>query len=258
MNLGGGGSGGEGQSTTETQASFPPEFRPLAESAVPQIQATQKALPLVRFAEPFPAQVAGLSPLLVEALRLALLTSFKTPEEQALARLTFPIREIVAQIPRFAEPSPGAQGALRTLGERLGGAPLTFEPIFPTGARDLLAAMVLGPAASIPTGAGGASAFSGNGTSLAGLPAVLQPAESLGGVPIVTAPVIGPGAGAGAFVPPPTAPAAPPAPPVVAPSPFPGQTPLLSPVVVSGVGVAFTVEQLEALRELEGFMHGSA
>ena len=57
----GGGGGGKQASTTES--SYPPEFRPLAESARKEIESLQQALPLASFAPFQPAGVAGLSPM---------------------------------------------------------------------------------------------------------------------------------------------------------------------------------------------------
>lgn len=56
--------GGGGSKTTSTQSSdYPPEFRPLAKSAVEQIQAMQQQLPLAMFTGYQPAGTAGLAPL---------------------------------------------------------------------------------------------------------------------------------------------------------------------------------------------------
>lgn len=57
----GGGSGG-GTTTTSTNSSYPEQFRPLAESAVSQIQAMQGLLPLTSFTNWMPGGTAGLGP----------------------------------------------------------------------------------------------------------------------------------------------------------------------------------------------------
>lgn len=57
-----------GGSQTTTKAEFPPEFRPLATSAVSQIQALQNAQPLASFGTADPQDVAGISPFQQAAL----------------------------------------------------------------------------------------------------------------------------------------------------------------------------------------------
>ena len=255
MNLGGGGGGGRQTSTSETRAEFPPEFRPLVESAVPQIQAVQSALPLAAFAQAQPAQVAGLSPMLLEALRLALSTQFTTPQERALSDLSLPIRGLATGLLDVTTPTRAAQASLRTLGGRLDGENID---VFPTPFRDLLATLVLG--AMEPTSP---SAFP-MGPALTRAPlqapalAFPSPSPTVADVPLVAAPVLGP-TGASPFV----LPAQAPAPVSMLPTevrrtlPFVG-TPLPAPVLVPGVGTAFTVEELEVLKEQEALRFGSA
>ena len=69
MGFGGGGSGGGGSSASTSEASYPAEFRPLATSAVKDIQELQKALPVKGFAGYQPQGVAGLSPLQVYTMQ---------------------------------------------------------------------------------------------------------------------------------------------------------------------------------------------
>ncbi len=56
------GGSGNGQQTSTNTASYPEEFKPLANSAREQIQAMQQALPLAGFAQPNPGQTAGIAP----------------------------------------------------------------------------------------------------------------------------------------------------------------------------------------------------
>jgi len=56
-----GGSGGGTQTSTNT-ASYPAEFKPLAKSAVSQIQGLQNMLPLAQFGQAHPGQTAGIAP----------------------------------------------------------------------------------------------------------------------------------------------------------------------------------------------------
>ena len=77
--------GGGGTSTTKSE--FPPEFRPLAESAVEQIQALQDALPLSGFAASNPREVPGLAPFQQAALGLLPSTLLPTQGLKTLQRL---------------------------------------------------------------------------------------------------------------------------------------------------------------------------
>src|SRR3990172_7361909 len=57
------GGGGQNQATTtENQASYPAEFKPLATGAANQILNMQRRLPLSSFAKANPGQTAGISP----------------------------------------------------------------------------------------------------------------------------------------------------------------------------------------------------
>src|SRR3990172_4877963 len=86
------GGGGSGQSTTTSQASYAPEFKPLAKSAVEQIQAMQKLLPLISFTGYQPQPTAGLAPMQRFAIENLVPGTFApTPGLQASQDTTLPL-----------------------------------------------------------------------------------------------------------------------------------------------------------------------
>ncbi|OGB40128.1 MAG: hypothetical protein A2W72_09275 [Burkholderiales bacterium RIFCSPLOWO2_12_67_14] len=115
------GGGGSGQSTTTSQASYAPEFRPLAESAVKQIQAMQELLPLISFTGYQPQPTAGLAPMQRFAIEnLVPGTLLPTPGLQASQDTTLPLGLLGYGAIGAGGPTGAAQSALNTLTARLG------------------------------------------------------------------------------------------------------------------------------------------
>lgn len=112
----GGGSGGGGTTTTSTEAQFPPEFRPLAKSAVKEIQGLQGALPLSQFATPAPQGTAGISPFQQATLNEIPFMLAPSPALQTLQGLTQPFGQLAQFATNAGAPTAGAQAALAGLG----------------------------------------------------------------------------------------------------------------------------------------------
>ena len=118
---GGSGGGGSGQSTTTSQASYADEFKPLAKSAVEQIQAMQKLLPLISFTGYQPQPTAGLAPMQRFAIENLVPGTFApTPGLQASQDTTLPLGLLGYGAIGAGGPTGAAQSALNTLTARLG------------------------------------------------------------------------------------------------------------------------------------------
>ena len=132
--FGGGGGGGGGTQTSKSEASYPAEFRPLAESARKQIEALQAALPLVSHAGFQPAGVAGLSPVEQFTINeLAMRAPYLPATFASLMELPEPVGAASQGAVRAGQGSRGAAGALDYLSDFLGrdvrpapAAPLSF------------------------------------------------------------------------------------------------------------------------------------
>ena len=111
--MGGGGSDSTTQSTTN--ATFPPEFRPLAEGAVEQILALQQALPLSQFAGTEPQGVAGIAPFQQAALNFIPGLLQPSAGLNPLNELTTPLSQAAGQAFGVGQRAPGTQGALDAL-----------------------------------------------------------------------------------------------------------------------------------------------
>ena len=153
----GGGSGG-GKQTSESVASYPEEFRPLATSARKEIQALQKALPLVSHAQFQPASVPGLSPVEQFTINELVMRTPYLPESLAgLLELPEPVGVATKGAARAGAPTKASEGALGWLSDYLGRdvrapqrAPVDFpvmtrlpmpETAFPTLSRATLQAV---------------------------------------------------------------------------------------------------------------------
>ena len=122
----GGGSDGGGTTTTESHAEYPPEFRPLAESAVRNIMGLQDVLPMQSFAEQQSGQVAGLAPFTLAGMNLLPFAAM-SGSERGIPALGGPMGNIANQALSLSGPSPGTQAALGALSGQLG-APAQFAP----------------------------------------------------------------------------------------------------------------------------------
>ena len=136
--MGGGGGDQDTQSETlplaENEPGFsriPPELRPLATTAASQIQGLQGALPLSSFAGPQPAGAAGISPIQAATMQLLPALTRAPAGLNPLLRLGGPVGQTAFGAAGAGQPTSGAQAALRTLGQRLGGiSPLpSISPI---------------------------------------------------------------------------------------------------------------------------------
>lgn len=126
--MGGGGRGGGGTTTTTTQASFPPEFRPLASAAVEQIRQLQQVVPLAPFGGAQEVPIAGLAPFTLAGFDLTTLLPRLPAVEQAAAPLALTAGPLAQQAASLSTVTPAAQAALGLLGTQLG-APATFTPL---------------------------------------------------------------------------------------------------------------------------------
>ena len=110
------GPGGGGTTTSTTSSELPPEFRPLFNTAVPQIQAVQEALPLADFAQANPQGIAPLSDFQAGAFNL--LPSLLSPTSglQSLQSLTGPTNTILSNTQNVGSGAlGGSQAALDAL-----------------------------------------------------------------------------------------------------------------------------------------------
>ena len=126
-----GGGGSRPQSSTTTQsAEYPPEFRPLASSAVGQIQALQNLLPLAQFGATHPMQTAGISPFQQATLNQIPFTLSPTAGLQGLFGLQQPLGNLAQAALGYGGPTPAAQWALSRLGapQFVGGPPPSITP----------------------------------------------------------------------------------------------------------------------------------
>ena len=126
-----GGGGSRPQSSTTTQsAEYPPEFRPLASSAVGQIQALQNLLPLAQFGATHPMQTAGISPFQQATLNQIPFTLSPTAGLQGLFGLQQPLGNLAQAALGYGGPTPAAQWALSRLGapQLAGGLPPNIMP----------------------------------------------------------------------------------------------------------------------------------
>lgn len=115
--------GGGGRTTTESRAEYPQEFKPLARSAVSQIQALQRSLPLTMFTEYQPAGTAGLSPLQQYAIdELVPATTRPTAGLQGMLATPESVGVAAQGVTGAGEPTQAANAALQTLGTRLAGS----------------------------------------------------------------------------------------------------------------------------------------
>jgi len=113
--------GGGGSQKTESQASYPEEFKPLAVSARKQIEALQQALPLVSHAQFQPAGVAGLSPVEQFAIEeLVMRTPYLPVTFESLLQLPEPVGAASQGAVKAGKGSKGAAGALDYLSGFLG------------------------------------------------------------------------------------------------------------------------------------------
>jgi hypothetical protein len=120
---------GGGRSTTTSEANFPPEFRPLATSAVQQIQALQDLLPLAEFGQPVARPVAGLAPFTRAGFELASMVPFSSAAEQGLLDLSIPIGQLARQsLGAVGEPVAATRAALAMLAPQLGTGPTGPRP----------------------------------------------------------------------------------------------------------------------------------
>lgn len=118
------GGGGGGRQVQTSEASFPSEFRPLATSAVTEIQELQRRLPLAQFAEFQPGGTAGISPLQRAAIEFLLPATLGLPSgTQALFSLAPPTEFAALGSAQAGAPTQGAQSALDLLAARLGSSP---------------------------------------------------------------------------------------------------------------------------------------
>lgn len=113
--------GGGGQSQTTSEASYPSEFRPLATSAVNEIQALQKALPLVSHAQFQPAGVAGLSPIEQFTINeMVMRTPYLPASFENLMQLPEPVGIASKNAASAGEQTKSSKGALDYLTSFLG------------------------------------------------------------------------------------------------------------------------------------------
>lgn len=129
--MAGGGSGGGGTTTSTTKAEFPEEFRPLATSAVGQIQDLQDVLPLAPFAQSRVTPVAPLSGLQQAQLQLAPQLFNPLGSTNSLRNLANPFNMGLSGLSQAGGPTSGGQQALNALAAsgRVGGA--TLSPSIP-------------------------------------------------------------------------------------------------------------------------------
>lgn len=116
------GGGGGGKSSSTTEASYPPEFRPLADSARTQIQDLQAALPLAQFATFQPAGTAGVSPLQQFAIEEMIpRTLYAPPGMDGLLELPSVVNAAARGASRSAAPTSGSEDAMAYLRTLIGG-----------------------------------------------------------------------------------------------------------------------------------------
>lgn len=208
----GGGSGG-GTSTSTSQASYPAEFQPLATSAVKEIQALQKKLPLEGFSAYQPGGVAGLSPLQQFAMQSLLPGTLNAPYGmQGLLDLPGSVGPTAMGAMKTGAPTSGAQSALATLAPRLGngtgmaGGP-TLQSADPFYA--LIASRLPQPSGASPA----MTAFPGLTPSTTGTPAIpsSMTVPGIGGpnVDVSQGSSLAPTTSPAATIPPPPMPSAP-------------------------------------------------
>lgn len=114
--------GGGGKQVSETHAEYPPEFRPLAESAVKQIQDLQNRLPLGMFTQYQPAGTAGLAPLQEFAINeLVPATMRPTAGLQGMLQTPGAVGAAAQGATAAGGPTQASNAALTTLGRRLAG-----------------------------------------------------------------------------------------------------------------------------------------
>ena len=119
--------GGGGDTVSTQAAEFPPEFRPLATSAVGQIQALQNLLPLAGFGTFAPQGTAGVSPFQQAAMNLVPRALTPTTGLAALYGTANPLGLSALSAMQAGQQTPGAQQALRALG-LTGVAPPSVTP----------------------------------------------------------------------------------------------------------------------------------
>ena len=110
-----GSSGGGGTTTSTQQSSFPEEFQPLVESAVPEIQKVQQALPLVDFTQSNPQGVAPLSQFQSDVFSLLPNLLQNTQGLNVLQSLAGPANQLLGNIGQVGGGTGGAQAALNAL-----------------------------------------------------------------------------------------------------------------------------------------------
>lgn len=144
--LGGGGT----SSRTTTSSEFPPEFRPLAESAVRQLMDLQTHLPISSFAEYEPAGTAGIAPMQQFAMDQLIPSTFMTtPAQQGVFNTQAPINAASSSVAGAGGPTNAAQSALNALSSsgRLGSGAVSLP-----GGSDMAAfGMNLPPVQAPPT-----------------------------------------------------------------------------------------------------------
>lgn len=112
--------GGGGQKTT-SESKYPPEFAPLADSARKEIEALQRALPLVSHAGFQPAGVAGLSPVEQFTINeLVMRTPYLPASFESLMQMPEPVGAASRSAYEAGRGSKGAAGSLDYLSEFLG------------------------------------------------------------------------------------------------------------------------------------------
>lgn len=123
-------SGGGGQSTT-SHAEYPAEFRPLAASAVNQIQSLQNSLPLAQFGQWTPQSVPELSPLQQQALSLIPSLTKPTTGMNSLQRGITPLSANTLSAFDAGRPTDSAQASLNSLSAsgRVGPSQLKQGPV---------------------------------------------------------------------------------------------------------------------------------
>lgn len=134
------GGGGGGKSTSTTEASYAPEFRPLADSARKEIEALQKVVPLVSHAGFQPAGVAGLSPMDQFTINeLVTRTPYLPASFEGLMQLPEPVGAATRGAVKAGEHTNAARGALDYLSQFLGrdvsAPPAVERAAFPTMTR---------------------------------------------------------------------------------------------------------------------------